>query len=53
MLSERRPGGIAECWSDPSKAQKELGWKAKRGLDEMIRDAWTWQMKNPNGYKRD
>ncbi|WP_171859425.1 UDP-glucose 4-epimerase GalE, partial [Citrobacter freundii] len=53
VLSERRPGDIAECWSDPSKAQKELGWKAKRGLDEMIRDAWIWQMKNPNGYKRD
>ncbi|MES0267953.1 UDP-glucose 4-epimerase GalE [Citrobacter sedlakii] len=53
VLSERRPGDIAECWSDPSKAQKELGWKAKRGLDEMIRDAWNWQLKNPNGYKRD
>ncbi|GAB5071572.1 UDP-glucose 4-epimerase GalE [Citrobacter sedlakii] len=53
VLSERRPGDIAECWSDPSKAEKELGWKAKRGLEEMIRDAWNWQLKNPNGYKRD
>lgn len=51
VLSERRPGDIAECWSDPSKAQKELGWKAKRGLDDMIHDAWNWQQRNPNGYK--
>lgn len=53
ILSERRPGDIAECWSDPSKAYKELGWKAKCGLDDMIRDAWNWQQKNPNGYKKD
>ncbi|ASG54261.1 MAG TPA: UDP-glucose 4-epimerase GalE [Salmonella bongori] len=52
ILSERRPGDIAECWSDPTKAQKELGWKAQRGLEDMIRDAWNWQQKNPNGYKK-
>lgn len=50
VFSKRRPGDIAECWSDPSKAYRELGWKAKRGLEEMVRDAWNWQQKNPNGY---
>lgn len=48
----RRNGDIAECWSDSSKANIELGWKAKRGITEMIRDAWNWQSKNPNGYNR-
>ncbi|EFH2860062.1 UDP-glucose 4-epimerase GalE, partial [Escherichia coli] len=53
VLSERRPGDIAECWSNPSKAYAELGWKAKRGLEDMVRDAWNWQQKNPNGYKKE
>ena len=39
----RRSGDIAICYADPSKAERELGWKAKRGLDEMMRDAWHWQ----------
>lgn len=47
----RRAGDIAECWSDPTKALNELGWKAKYGLDEMVHDAWNWQKKNPNGYR--
>jgi UDP-glucose 4-epimerase len=46
----RRPGDIAICYADPIKAKKELGWKAQRGLDEMMRDAWRWQQMNPNGY---
>lgn len=50
-ITGRRPGDIAECWADPAKAEKELLWKAKRGLDEMCRDAWNWQLKNPNGYR--
>ena len=47
----RRPGDIAECWSDPSLAYKELGWKAVYNLDEMMRDTWNWQKNNPNGYQ--
>ena len=43
-------GDIATCYSDPSKALKELGWKAERGLDEMCEDSWRWQSQNPNGY---
>jgi len=46
----RRPGDIATCFADPSKAEKELGWTAQRGLDEMMRDAWRWQLQNPNGF---
>jgi UDP-glucose 4-epimerase len=47
----RRPGDIAECWSDPSLARKELGWVATHSLDEMMRDTWNWQKNNPDGYK--
>ena len=50
-ISPRRPGDIATCYSDPSKAERELGWKVKRGLPEMMRDAWRWQQMNPNGYR--
>jgi len=46
----RRPGDVAEAWADPTLAKNELGWVATRGLDEMCRDAWNWQLKNPNGY---
>lgn len=50
-ITPRRPGDIAACYADPSKAEKELGWKAERGIEEMCRDAWKWQSHNPNGYK--
>jgi len=46
----RRNGDIAECYADPSKANRELGWSAKLGIDEMCHDTWNWQKKNPNGY---
>lgn len=48
---ERRPGDIAQCYADPSRAERELGWKAQRGITEMCRDAWNWQLKNPDGYE--
>ncbi len=47
---DRRPGDLATCYSDPSKAERELGWKAERGLDAMCEDAWRWQEMNPNGF---
>jgi UDP-glucose 4-epimerase len=50
QLVDRRPGDIAECWADPSKALHELGWKANRGLPEMMADTWRWQLGNPLGY---
>ena len=42
-ITARRPGDIAECWSDPSLAEELLGWKAKRTLEDMCADAWNWQ----------
>lgn len=51
-ISSRRPGDIATCYADPTKAERDLGWKAKRGLDEMMRDAWRWQCMNPDGYRQ-
>lgn len=50
-IAPRRPGDIATCYSDPSKAKRELGWVAERNLDEMCEDTWRWQQQNPNGYK--
>ena len=50
-IVDRRPGDIASCYADPSKANKELGWRATRGLEEMCQDAWRWQSNNPNGYE--
>ena len=48
----RRPGDIAACWADPSKALKELGWQAERDLRVMCEDAWRWQSRNPNGFAK-
>ena len=50
-IQDRRPGDIATCYADPAKAKAELGWEAKRGLDEMCEDSWRWQSTNPNGYE--
>ena len=49
-IAPRRPGDLAVCFSDPTKAKEVLGWEAKRGIDDMCRDSWNWQSKNPNGY---
>ncbi len=49
-IVDRRPGDLATCYSDPSKALETLGWKAQRGLDEMCEDSWRWQKNNPEGY---
>ena len=50
VIDPRRPGDIATCYSDPSKAEKILGWKAEKNIEDMCRDAWNWQTKNPDGY---
>ena len=49
-IKPRRAGDIATCYSNPAKAEKELGWKARYGIDEMVRDSWNWQRQNPDGY---
>lgn len=46
----RRPGDIAECYADVTLARKKLGWRAERGLETMMADAWRWQKSNPNGF---
>lgn len=51
VIKERRPGDIATCYSDASKAERELGWKAELGVKEMCADSWRWQSANPNGYE--
>ena len=49
-IKSRRAGDIATCYCNPAKAKAELGWEAKFGIDEMVRDSWNWQRQNPNGY---
>ncbi len=50
-IKPRRPGDIATCYCDPTKAKNELGWEAQYGIEEMCRDSWNWQKNNPNGYE--
>ena len=50
QISARRPGDIATCYADPSKALELLHWKTSRSLTDMCRDAWHWQSLNPMGY---
>ena len=50
-IQPRRPGDIATCYCNPAKAKAELGWEAQYGIEEMCRDSWNWQSKNPNGYE--
>ena len=52
-ISDRRPGDIAECYADPTKAREVLGWFAKRDLKKMCEDSARWQRNNPDGYPDD
>lgn len=52
VITKRRPGDIDKCYADPTKAYKELGWKAEKSLEDMCRDSWNWQKNNPNGYDK-
>ncbi|XCB30492.1 UDP-glucose 4-epimerase GalE [Arcanobacterium hippocoleae] len=47
----RRPGDVASSYADPSKARADLGWEAKRDMDQMCADSYRWQSNNPNGYR--
>lgn len=49
-IEDRRPGDVAACYADPSKAEELFGWKAELGLDRMCKDSWMWQSKNPEGF---
>ncbi|MGH1288271.1 UDP-glucose 4-epimerase GalE [Bacillus toyonensis] len=50
-ITGRRPGDVAICFADVSKAKRELGWEAEYGLEEMCLDSWRWQVNNKNGYQ--
>ena len=52
VIDPRRPGDIAANYANAEKAEKELGWKAEFGIEEMCRDSWNWQKNNPNGYRK-
>lgn len=49
-LGDRRPGDISVCYADPALAKKEMGWEANLTLDDMCKDLWCWQQKNPQGF---
>lgn len=51
-IKPRRAGDIACCYCDPSKARDILGFKVRYGIDDMCRDSWNWQRKNPSGYEK-
>ena len=50
-IKPRRAGDVASCYSDATKAKRELGWEAEYGIREMCADSWNFQQKNPNGYE--
>lgn len=50
-IVDRRPGDVAESYANPEKAIIDLGWKAERGLEQMVEDMWRWQVNNPNGFR--
>ncbi len=52
-LVARRAGDVAECWADPSLAERVLDWRAEYDLARMCEDAWRWQRANPDGYPKD
>jgi UDP-glucose 4-epimerase len=50
MLMVGRRGDVPDLTADPARAERELGFTAPRELDEMCRDLWNWQRRNPEGY---
>jgi UDP-glucose 4-epimerase len=50
-LVDRRPGDVAACYADATRARKELDWVAEMSLEDMVKDSWNWQSQNPDGYK--
>ena len=51
VIAPRRPGDVATVYADPEKSHRLLGWRAELTLEDMCRDTWNWQSKNPNGYQ--
>ena len=51
VIAPRRAGDVATVYADPGKSLRLLGWKAEKTLEDMCRDSWNWQSRNPNGYE--
>jgi len=51
QIVARREGDVAQCWADPSRAQRDLNWHAELDLTRMCADTWRWQQANPQGYE--
>ena len=51
VITDRRPGDLACCYSDPTKAYEEIGFKTVKNLEDMCRDSWNYQKKNPRGIE--
>lgn len=51
QIAPRRPGDVAQCWADPTRAAQDLHWRAEFGLEQMCADTWRWQQMNPEGYE--
>ena len=52
QIKDRRPGDVATCYADPAKAENQLGWAAKLGLEQMCRDGWRWQENQSGDAKK-
>ncbi len=50
QIVDRRSGDVASCYASPAKAEKELGWKANKDIEQACEDSWRWQSQNPDGY---
>ena len=50
-FDKRRPGDLPVCYASPHKAERELGWRAEKTIEDAVADTWRWQSKNPNGYE--
>jgi len=50
-IVDRRPGDIGQCYADAERAASVLGWRAQKGLEDMVVDSWRWQSRNPDGYR--
>ena len=51
VIEPRRAGDVTANYADCTKAKEQMGWEARYGIDEMCRDSWNWQSRNPNGYE--
>jgi len=51
-IAPRRDGDIAVCYANPSLEKELIGWETTKDIEQMCKDSWNWQSKNPNGYEK-